>query len=136
MSPAHFATSAPSSWEAPMLGAPKEEQPVTITPNGNGLPGVGELETIVGALLTVGLIASGAGLVLSAGVWAVGTAAANGGVVAAHKWFALQAAGASAEAGLGPGGWPKRQVVSALVAPWCPRGNSTGVAPADQELAI
>jgi hypothetical protein len=88
---------------------------VTITPNDNGLPGISELETIVGALLTVDPIASVTGLVLSAIVWAVGTVAAIASVVAVHKRFALQAARSLAEAGLGPDGWLERQVVSALV---------------------
>ena len=39
---------------------------VSISPNSSGLPGIAELDTIVGALLTIGLIASLAGLVISA----------------------------------------------------------------------
>ena len=50
---------------------------VNITPNTNGLPGISELETIVGALLTVGLIAATAGLVVSAIVWALGHHSGN-----------------------------------------------------------
>ncbi len=50
---------------------------VTVTPNSSGLPGIGELENIVGALLTIGLIAALAGLTLSASVWAVGNHSAN-----------------------------------------------------------
>ena len=105
---------------------------MTITPNDNGLPGISELETIVGALLTVGIIASVTGLVLSAIVWAVGTVAAIAGVVAAHKRFAR----ALAEAGLGPDGWRERQVVSALVTPWRPGEKSNGVDPANRGSAI
>ena len=50
---------------------------VNISPNGSGLPGIAELETIVGALLTIGLVASLAGLVISAIVWAIGNHSAN-----------------------------------------------------------
>jgi hypothetical protein len=50
---------------------------VSISPNSSGLPGIAELDTIVGALLTIGLIASLAGLVISAIVWAIGNHSAN-----------------------------------------------------------
>ena len=50
---------------------------VNISPNTNGLPGITELQNIVGALLTVGVIASLAGLVIAAIVWAVGNHSAN-----------------------------------------------------------
>ena len=43
---------------------------MNVSPNTTGLPGITELETIVGALLTIALIASLAGLVISAIVWA------------------------------------------------------------------
>ena len=48
-----------------------------IPPNRNGLPGVSEAERIVGALLTFGLIASVAGIAISAIAWALGTHSAN-----------------------------------------------------------
>jgi hypothetical protein len=50
---------------------------VNVTPNSNGLPGISELQNIVGALLTIGLIAALAGLALSASVWALGNHSAN-----------------------------------------------------------
>ncbi len=50
---------------------------VNVTPNTSGLPGINELQTIVGALLTVGLIASLAGLAISLIVWAIGSHSAN-----------------------------------------------------------
>ena len=50
---------------------------VNVSPNRTGLPGIAELENIVGALLTVGIIAALAGLVISAIVWAVGNHSAN-----------------------------------------------------------
>jgi hypothetical protein len=51
--------------------------PPHISPNDDGLPGVGEAEKIVGALLTFGVIAAVAGLGLSAIVWAVGGNSSN-----------------------------------------------------------
>lgn len=50
---------------------------VNVTPNSTGLPGISELQNIVGALLTIGLIASLAGLALGAALWAVGSHSAN-----------------------------------------------------------
>jgi hypothetical protein len=50
---------------------------VSVTPNTTGLPGITELENIVGALLTIGLVASLAGLAIAAAAWAVGSHSAN-----------------------------------------------------------
>ena len=50
---------------------------VNVTPNSKGLHGISELQNIVGALLTIGLIAALAGLAISASVWAVGNHSAN-----------------------------------------------------------
>lgn len=50
---------------------------VNITANSSGLPGLTQGETIVGALITLGVIASVAGLALSAVVWAIGNHSAN-----------------------------------------------------------
>jgi hypothetical protein len=43
-----------------------------ITPNSDGLPGLAVLRQIVGALLTWGLVACVAGMVISVIVWALG----------------------------------------------------------------
>jgi hypothetical protein len=51
-----------------------------VSPNTTGLPGIGTLNTIVGALLTVGLVACVAGLVIAAIVWAIGTHSSNPGL--------------------------------------------------------
>ena len=48
-----------------------------ISPNSSGLPGLGEVRRIVGALLTWGLVACVAGLVISAMVWAISSNAGN-----------------------------------------------------------
>jgi hypothetical protein len=50
---------------------------VSVSPNTSGLPGISELQNIVGALLTIGLVASLAGLAISAIVWAVGNHSVN-----------------------------------------------------------
>ena len=50
---------------------------VDITPNTNGLPGLAALEKIVGALLTFGLVAAVAGVVISAVAWAIGSTSSN-----------------------------------------------------------
>lgn len=50
---------------------------VHISPNRNGLPGIAALESIVGALLTFGLIASVAGIAISAIAWAIGSHSGN-----------------------------------------------------------
>ena len=50
---------------------------VNVSPNASGLPGISELENIVGALLTIGLIASLAGLAIAAAAWAIGSHSAN-----------------------------------------------------------
>jgi hypothetical protein len=48
-----------------------------ISPNRNGLPGVSAAESMVGALLTFGVIAAVAGLAIAAIVWAVGGHSSN-----------------------------------------------------------
>jgi hypothetical protein len=50
---------------------------VNVTPNSTGLPGISELQNIVGALLTLGLIAALAGLAIAAAAWAIGSHSAN-----------------------------------------------------------
>jgi hypothetical protein len=50
---------------------------IHIEQNPRGLPGVEAAVRVVGALLTFGLIACVAGIVLGAMVWAVGSHAAN-----------------------------------------------------------
>lgn len=72
---------------------------VSVTPNSTGLPGIAELENIVGALLTVGLVASLAGLVMSAIVWAVGNHSANPALAGRGKTGVLVAFVAAALTG-------------------------------------
>jgi hypothetical protein len=50
---------------------------VNVSPNSNGLPGISELQSIVGALLTIALILALAGLALASAAWAIGSHSAN-----------------------------------------------------------
>jgi hypothetical protein len=68
---------------------------VNISPNTTGLPGISELQNIVGALLTFGLIAAVAGLVLSAMVWAVASHSGNVHLVGRAKSGVLVSAAAA-----------------------------------------
>jgi uncharacterized membrane protein len=59
------------------LGAGVAGLVADVSPNSTGLPGINSLSNIVGALLTIGLIACVAGLVIAAIVWAIGTHSSN-----------------------------------------------------------
>jgi hypothetical protein len=48
-----------------------------VAPNTTGLPGISTISSMVGALLSIGLIACLAGLVIAAIVWAVGHHSSN-----------------------------------------------------------
>jgi hypothetical protein len=50
---------------------------ITIDPNDTGLPGISQLKTIVGAIMTVGLILSVLALIISAIIWGFGSNASN-----------------------------------------------------------
>ena len=50
---------------------------ITIDPNTNGLPGINQLRTIVGAVMTIGLILSVLALIVSAIVWGFGANSSN-----------------------------------------------------------
>ena len=68
---------------------------INIRPNTTGLPGIAAVETIVGALLTFGLIASVAGVAVSAIAWAIGSHSSNPHVAGRGKLGVLVAAGAA-----------------------------------------
>jgi Family of unknown function (DUF6112) len=72
---------------------------VDITPNTTGLPGVAQLETIVGTLIVVAVIAAVAGLLISATVWAIGNHSSNPQLVSRGKTGVLVAAVAAVLAG-------------------------------------
>ena len=50
---------------------------VYITPNDDGLPGISQLRTIVGAVMTIGLIVLVLALIISAIVWGFGADSSN-----------------------------------------------------------
>ncbi|MGE3193845.1 MAG: DUF6112 family protein [Microbacteriaceae bacterium] len=50
---------------------------IVIPPNDTGLPGIAALKTIVGAVMTVGLILSVLALIVSAIVWGFGANSSN-----------------------------------------------------------
>jgi hypothetical protein len=50
---------------------------INISPNDSGLPGISQLKTIVGAVMTVGLILSVLALIISAIVWGFGSNSSN-----------------------------------------------------------
>jgi hypothetical protein len=50
---------------------------ISISPNSNGLPGIGQLREVVGASMTVGLILAVLALIISAIVWALGANSSN-----------------------------------------------------------
>jgi ABC-type xylose transport system permease subunit len=50
---------------------------VAINPNATGLPGIAALRTIVGAVMTVGLILAVLAILIAAIVWAFGSHSAN-----------------------------------------------------------
>ena len=72
---------------------------VNVSPNSSGLPGIGELQNVVGALLTVGLIASVAGLAISAAMWAIGSHSTNPVLAGRGKTGVLVACAAAALTG-------------------------------------
>lgn len=50
---------------------------VSISPNDSGLPGIASLRTIVGAVMTIGLVLSVLALIVSAVVWGFGSNSSN-----------------------------------------------------------
>ncbi|MDX5398648.1 MAG: DUF6112 family protein [Actinomycetes bacterium] len=66
-----------------------------IIANGSGLPGLAALRQIVGALLTFGLVACVAALVIAAVVWGFGSNSGNPHLAGRGKSGVLVAAGAA-----------------------------------------
>lgn len=64
-----------------------------ISPNEDGLPGLAVVKQMVGALLTWGLVACVAGLVISVIVWTVARQQGNYGAASGGKTGVLIAAG-------------------------------------------
>lgn len=68
---------------------------VEITPNSTGLPGISALRTLVGAVMTVGLILSVLALVVAAVVWGFGSHSSNPHLATRGKTGVLVACGAA-----------------------------------------
>ena len=68
---------------------------VTINPNSNGLPGIGQLRSIVGASMTIGLILAVLALIVSAIVWALGANSSNPHLAGRGKFGVLAGLGAA-----------------------------------------
>lgn len=68
---------------------------IDISPNSDGLPGIGQLRTIVGAAMTVGLVLAVLALIISAVVWAYGANASNPHVAGRGKFGVLVALGSA-----------------------------------------
>ena len=70
-------------------------QDINIDPNANGLPGIGQLRSIVGASMTIGLILAVLGLIVSAVVWALGANSSNPHLAGRGKLCVLVVLGAA-----------------------------------------
>lgn len=68
---------------------------VDIDPNSNGLPGIRQLSSIVGASMTVGLILAVLAVVISAIVWALGSNSSNPHMAGRGKLGVLVGLGAA-----------------------------------------
>lgn len=68
---------------------------IDITPNDDGLPGLPQLKTIVGAVMTFGLALSVLALIIAAVVWGFGANSANPHLATRGKVGVLIAIGAA-----------------------------------------
>lgn len=68
---------------------------IDITPNDSGLPGLPQLKTIVGAVMTFGLALSVLALIIAAVVWGFGANSANPHLATRGKVGVLIAIGAA-----------------------------------------
>ena len=68
---------------------------INIDPNTNGLPGINQLRTIVGAVMTIGLILSVLALIVSAIVWGFGANSSNPHLASRGKIGVLVSCGAA-----------------------------------------
>jgi hypothetical protein len=72
---------------------------ITISPNSDGLPGIGELRKIVGASMTIGLILAVLALIIAAIIWALGSNSSNPHLAGRGKLGVLVALGAAVACG-------------------------------------
>ena len=68
---------------------------INISPNSNGLPGIAQLRSVVGASMTIGLILAVLALIISAIVWALGANSSNPHLAGRGKFGVLVAMGAA-----------------------------------------
>lgn len=68
---------------------------INIDPNDTGLPGIAQLRTIVGAVMTIGLILSVLALIVSAIVWGFGANSSNPHLAGRGKIGVLVSCGAA-----------------------------------------
>ncbi|MGI5191681.1 DUF6112 family protein [Promicromonospora sp. CA-289599] len=68
---------------------------ISIDPNTNGLPGIDQFKTIVGALMTVGLTCAVLAVIVSAMVWALGANSSNPQLAGRGKTGVLVGLGAA-----------------------------------------
>ena len=68
---------------------------IDIDPNSSGLPGIEQLRTIVGSVMTVGLILSVLALIVSAIVWGYGANSSNPHLAGRGKIGVLISCGAA-----------------------------------------
>jgi len=68
---------------------------INIDPNTNGLRGINQLRTIVGAVMTIGLILSVLALIVSAIVWGFGANSSNPHLASRGKIGVLVSCGAA-----------------------------------------
>jgi len=68
---------------------------ITISPNSNGLPGIQQLRSVVGASMTIGLILAVLALIISAVVWALGANSSNPHLAGRGKAGVLVALGSA-----------------------------------------
>ncbi|WP_454857640.1 DUF6112 family protein [Promicromonospora soli] len=68
---------------------------INIKPNADGLPGISELEDLVGAIMTVGLVLSVLAVIIAAIVWAFGANSSNPHMASRGKTGVLVGLGAA-----------------------------------------
>lgn len=81
--------------ESPTQLTPLLPLDIDITPNDSGLPGITQLRTIVGAVMTIGLILSVLALIVSAIVWGFGSNSSNPHLASRGKLGVLISCGAA-----------------------------------------
>ena len=70
-------------------------QDINVPPNSTGLPGIEQLRTIVGAVMTIGLILSVLALIVAAVVWGFGANSSNPNLASRGKLGVLVSCGAA-----------------------------------------